>query len=178
MDENRHHVSGFYSHRQEAESVLASLVARGLPRNQVQIFANDSTAPAATAQGENNETLKDIVLDGAIGGGVGSGIAALAEVALMAANVTLFIASPLIAPLAVLGWGAVLGTVVGTATGVEMEREDKAAKKDGKFASLISDAISSGQVVLVAETRTALETAMAREVIQASIGQYKELSTV
>ena len=133
---------------------------------------------AATAPGKNNETLKDVVLDGAIGGGIGSGIAALAEVALVAANVTLFIASPLIAPLAMLGWGAGLGAIVGAAAGTANDSSKNTEKKDGKFAELITDAISSGQVVLVAETRTALETAMAREVIQASIGQYKELSTV
>ncbi len=178
MDENRHHVSGFYSQREEAESVLASLVARGFPRNQVQIFANDSTASAPTAQGKNNEMLKDVLVDGAIGTAVGTGIGALAEVALVAANVTLFIASPLIAPLAMLGWGASLGAVVGAVAGVGKDSGKNAAKKDGKFAALISDAIASGQVVLVAETRTERETAMAREVIQASVGQYKELSTV
>ena len=177
MDETRHHVSGFYSQREEAETVLSSLVARGLPRAQVQIFANDLTAAAPTAQGKNNDMLKDVLVDGAIGTAVGTGIGALAEVALVAANVTLFIASPLIAPLAMLGWGASLGAVIGAVAGTGKDSGGKAVKKDGKFADLIRDAISSGQVVLVAQTRTEQEAAMAREVIQASVGQYKELST-
>jgi len=178
MDETRHHVSGFYSQREEAETALSSLVARGLPRAQIQIFANDSTVAMPTAPGKNNDMLKDVLVDGAIGTAVGTGIGALAEVALVAANVTLFIASPLIAPLAMLGWGASLGAVIGAVAGVGKDSESKTAKKDGKFAELISDAISSGQVVLVAQTWTEQETAMAREVIQASVGQYKELSAV
>ena len=131
-----------------------------------------------TAPGKNNDMLKDVLVDGAIGTAVGTGIGALAEVALVAANVTLFIASPLIAPLAMLGWGASLGAVIGAVVGTEKDSGLKAAKKDGKLAELISDAIASGQVVLVAVTRTEQETAMAREVIQASLGQHKELSTV
>jgi hypothetical protein len=39
---------------------------------------------------------------------------------------------------------------------------------------LIGDAIASGQVVLVAETRTEQETAIARDVIQASVGGSKD----
>ena len=178
MDETRHHVSGFYTQREEAETALSSLVARGLPRAQVQIFADDSAVAVSTAPGKNNDMLKDVLVDGAIGTAVGTGIGALAEVALVAANVTLFIASPLIAPLAMLGWGASLGAVIGAVVGTEKDSGLKAAKKDGKLAELISDAIASGQVVLVAVTRTEQETAMAREVIQASLGQHKELSTV
>ncbi|MBT9541142.1 hypothetical protein [Thiobacillus sp.] len=42
------------------------------------------------------------------------------------------------------------------------------------MSDLIGDAIASGQVVLVVETRTQQETAIAREVIQASIGESKD----
>ena len=54
--------------------------------------------------------LTNMLVDGAIGTAVGTavgtGIGALAQLALVAANVTLFIASPLVAPLVMLGWGA------------------------------------------------------------------------
>lgn len=99
----------------------------------------------------------------------------LGELALVAANVSLFIASPLIAPLAMLGWGASLGGLVGAAVGAESHGGNKAEKK-GTFSALIRDAISSGQVVLVAETRTEQETASARQVMQASIGACKDVS--
>lgn len=173
MDEYRHHVSGFFAHHEEAESVISKLVERGLPRERLQIYAADSTASSAPApQTESNEVLKDMVVDGAIGTAVGTGIGALGSVALAVANVSLFIASPLLAPLVMLGWGASLGGLVGAAAGASASPEKE--KKEGWLSDLVGDAIASGQVVLVAETRTPQETAIAREVIQASVGGSKD----
>lgn len=171
MDEYRHHVSGFFARHEEAESVFSKLVERGLPRERLQIYAADSTAsPAPAPQTESNEVLKDMVVDGAIGTAVGTGIGALGSVALAVANVSLFIASPLLAPLVMLGWGASLGGLVGAAAGASAGPE----KKEGWLSDLVGDAIASGQVVLVAETRTEQETAIAREVVQASVGDSKD----
>lgn len=174
MDEYRHHVSGFFATREEADAAFAKLVERGLPRDRLQIFAADSAAPPAppapAPQAESNEVLKNVLVDGAIGTAVGTGIGALAEVGLVAASVTLFVASPLLAPLAMLGWGASLGALVGAAAGASASAE----KKEGWLSDLVRDAISSGQVVLVAATRTEQETAIAREVIQALVGDSKD----
>jgi hypothetical protein len=88
--------------------------------------------------------------------------------------VSLFIASPLIAPLAMLGWGASLGALIGTTAGASAGVKHK----EGRFADLIRDAISGGQIVLVAETQTTQETAIAREVIENAVGDYRETGTV
>ena len=170
MDEYRHHVSGFFAHREDAESVFSRLVERGLLRERLQIFAADPASSDAALKEGSNEVLKDVLVDGAIGTAVGTGLGALGSVALAVANVSLFIASPLLAPLVMLGWGASLGGLVGAAVGASAG----AGNKEGWFSDLIRDAISSGQVVLVAETRTAQETAIAREVIQASVGDSKD----
>jgi hypothetical protein len=171
MDEYRHHVSGFFAHREEAENTFSKLAERGLPRERMQIFAADTTAqPGPAPQTESNEVLKDMVVDGTIGSAVGTGIGALGSVALVVADVSLFIASPLLAPLVMLGWGASLGGLVGAAAGASAGPE----KKEGWLSDLVGDAIASGQVVLVAETRTAQETAIAREVIQASVGDSQD----
>lgn len=174
MDEYRHHVSGFFADREEAQSAFSRLVKRGLPRKRLHIFENDSAPPVPAPQAGSKEVLKDMLVDGAIGTAVGTGIGALAEVALVAANVSLFVASPLLAPLVMLGWGASLGATVGASVGATADAE----KKEGLFSELIHDAISNGQVVLVAETLTKQETAIAREVIQTSVGDYKDISTV
>ncbi|OIQ87414.1 hypothetical protein GALL_307090 [mine drainage metagenome] len=87
----------------------------------------------------------------------------------MAAHVSLFIASPLLAPLMMMGWGATVGGLIGAATG---------ARNDKDFKALVSDAVSSGQVVLVVETRTKEETATASEVIKAAVGDYNDVSTL
>jgi multimeric flavodoxin WrbA len=94
--------------------------------------------------------LTNVLVDGAIGTAVGTGIGALAQLALVAGSVSLFVASPLVAPLVMLGWGASLGAFVGAAAGANAGVEHK----DGWLSDLVHDAIASGQVVLVAQTRT------------------------
>ena len=50
MDIHRHHVSGFFAQRKDAEATLAILVARGLAREQLQIFdTNLQPAPPAAS---------------------------------------------------------------------------------------------------------------------------------
>ncbi|HEX5393485.1 MAG TPA: hypothetical protein VFW68_09395 [Rhodocyclaceae bacterium] len=167
MDEYRHHVTGIFANREEAEGALSKLVERGVPRGQLQVFAASPGTAGSEVKGDNTDVLTNVLVDSSIGAAVGTGIGALAEVALIAANVTLFVASPLIGPLAMLGWGASLGAVVGGAMGAQASVEHK----DGRLADLVRDAISSGQVVLIAETRTVQETATATEVIGAAVGE-------
>lgn len=163
-NEQSHIVSGIYTSRAEADVACHRLVARGLPRAQMNVIESAS-APGNRKMAADDDALKDMLVDGAVGAAVGTGIGALAEVALIAANVTLFVASPLIAPLAMLGWGAALGGVFGAAVGAEKQDE----KKDGKFSDLVLDAIRAGHVVLVAHTRSDDEAAMARSVIGDSV---------
>jgi hypothetical protein len=168
MNTYRHHVSGFFANRAEAESALSRLVERGLPRARLMLFDTVSGPPAKTPHAGSDEVLQDVLKDGAIGVVAGTALGGLAELALVAANVSLFIASPLIAPLAMLGWGASLGGFIGAAAG--------AGNKEGGFSALVGDAISSGQVVLVADTVTAQETALTKEVMQVSVNNYRDLT--
>jgi hypothetical protein len=174
MNEYHHHVLGFFAHRDEAESALSTLVKRGLPHEQLHIFKSDSVRPAPGVQSDSDTVLKNMLVDGAVGTVVGTGIGALGELALVAANVSLFIASPLIAPLAMLGWGASLGAVIGATTGTSTGSKHK----KGRFVELIRDALASGQIVLAAETRTTQQTVIAKEVIENTVGDYKETSIV
>ena len=175
MDEYRHHVSGFFAHREEAEGAATRLVERGIPRDQLQLLDADSGPMVAKPKGESNEVLNKVLVDGAIGTAVGAGIGALAQLALVAGSVTLFVASPLVAPLVMLGWGASIGALIGAAAGANTGVEHK----DGWLSDLVRDAIANGQVVLVAQTRTAEETEIAREIISAAVGEIKDVvSTV
>lgn len=173
MDEYRHHVSGFFAHRPEAEGALTRLVERGLPRDQLQLLDADSGPAISEPKGESNEVLTNVLVDGAVGTAVGTGIGALAQLALVAANVSLFVASPLVAPLVMLGWGASLGAFVGAAAGANTDIEHK----EGWLSDLVRDAIANGQVVLVAQTRTPDETAIAREIIEAAVGEFQDTTT-
>jgi len=168
-----HYVSGFFANKEHAENTLLALTAKGFPLELLTIFKTHLDTPASKMEAKSNEALKDIIVDGAIGAGVGTGIGALVEVALVAANVTLFVASPLIAPLALLGWGASLGALAGTTIGFKVPADEKA----GKFSDMVRDAISNNQIVLVAETTTQAETKLAQEIIQAAVGNYKDTNT-
>ena len=171
MDEYRHHVSGFFAHREEAEGAVSRLVQRGIPRDQLQLFDADSGPVVAEPKGESNEVLNKVLVDGAIGTAVGAGIGALAQLALVAGSVTLFVASPLVAPLVMLGWGASLGAFVGAAAGANTGVEHK----DGWLADLIHDAVAHGQVVLVAQTRSAEQTIIAREIVGDAVGEFQDV---
>ncbi len=164
MDEQSHIVSGIYTSRAEAEVVRERLVERGFPRDQTNIVENASV-DGNLKMADDNEALKDVLVDGAVGAAVGTVIGALGEVALVAASVTLFVASPLVAPLFMLGWGAAIGGVVGAAAGAEKTEE----RKTGKLSDLVLDAIRSGHVVLIARTRTAAETALVRDLVGDSV---------
>ena len=178
MNEYRHHVSGFFAHHVDAEYVFAQLLLLGLPRERLYLLETNSASNSSARQADGNGVLTNVLVDGAIGTAVGTGIGVLAELALVAANLSLFIAGPLIAPLVMLGWGATLGGLVGAVAGAESHAGTKTENKKGTFSALIRDAIAIGQVVLVAETWTEQETASARQVMQASVGACKDVSTV
>lgn len=170
MKEYCHYISGFFTHRDQADGTVTELVARGLPRERLQIFVAEPVPSSPAQQAKSDDALTDMLVDTTIGTAVGTGVGALGEVALVAMNVSLFIASPLVAPLAMLGWGASIGAVIGAAVGMTAG----SGNKKGWLSDLIRDAIANGQVVLVAEARNEAETLIAREVIQAAVGEVKE----
>jgi len=162
MEQYRHYVSGFFAHREEAEKVVLELIGSGLPVNRVHLFDKDALATLHTATESSDLVLKDILVDGAIGTAVGTGIGAL----LTAANLTLFVASPLIGPLVMLGWGASIGGLVGASIG--------ATEKIKPLSELIHDAITNGSLVVMVETLSAEETATAGKIIKHAVGDYTE----
>lgn len=167
----QHHIVGFFVQRQEAEIARNKLVALGLPPANLSIYDNSRAAPSLAPSANSNATLNNILADGAIGTAVGAGLGALGELAIVAANVTLFVASPLLAPLVMLGWGASLGAVMGAVSGAV-----KTPEEDGKLAELVRDAIQIDQVVLIATTRSPQETGIAADIVQEAVGACKEVS--
>ena len=182
MNEFSHYVSGFFANLDQAQSAFTLLVERGVPRERLQLFDTDAPALAPAPQEDSNAVLKDVVVDGTIGTAVGAGLGGLAQVALVATNVSLFIASPLLAPLAMLGWGASLGGLLGATVGAmkspDNSTETGADVKEGWLSDLVRDAIANEQIVLVVNAQTEQEAATAREVIQAAVGDFKETAPI
>lgn len=168
MSSYRHYLSGFFTHRDQADIAETRLITGGLPRTRLQIFDSNSTPLTHKSTDGSNQVLKEVLVDGAVGTAVGLTIGGLAEVALVAANVTLFVASPLIAPLVMMGWGAGIGGLLGASAG--------AAAKAKPLSDLVNDAIKSGQIALVVETHSEAETSIAKETFKELIGDYQDLS--
>lgn len=176
METYRHHISGFYAVRADAEATQAELIAQGLPRDRVQLFDADRPTVGLAPREDSNAVLKDVLVDGSIGTAVGAGLGGLTHVALVAANVNLFLASPVLAPLVMLGWGASIGGLLGAAAGAVSRDEPEVPQKEGWLSAMVGDAIANDQVVLVVEARTPEETGIARGVINASVGDHQEVS--
>lgn len=166
MEPYRHYVSGFFSQRDHAESTISKLAVAGLPLARIHLFDRDSMPPLHTSTESSGQVLKEVIVDGTIGTAVGTGVGALLTVAMAAANVTLFVASPLIGPLVMLGWGASIGGLVGASIG--------AAEKAKPLSDLVQDAITSGGLVVVVETLSAEETKIAGKVLKEAVGDYTE----
>lgn len=169
MNKYPHYVTGFFAHRDDAERTLSVLIEQGLSREQINIYSPTASSPEQ--EEKSDSVLQNILVDGAVGTAVGTGVGALGSVALAASSVTLFIASPVVAPLMLVGWGASIGGLIGASVGAE-ESEDN--KKEGWLADLIGDAIANGHVALVVETQNEEETLKARKIVQASVDEYKE----
>lgn len=74
--------------------------------------------------------------------------------------------------------GPAIGDLIRATTGVFSATPPEAGKKHGWLSTLMLDAISSGQIALVVQTRTEQETSIARELLQSSVGDCKEISPV
>lgn len=170
MNEYLHHVSGFFAHEDQARAVNQQLLAENIPLARIHLLNKVSAEPFHPVKEDSNGVLKDMVVDGAIGAAVGTGVGVLAQAAFVAANVTLFVASPLVAPLAMLGWGASLGGFLGAAVG--------AAKKPKPFADLVRDAIEHDQHVVIVETVTEQETKTVQRILKDAVGDYEDLKKI
>lgn len=71
----------------------------------------------------------------------------------------------MIGPLAMLGWFAGLGGVIGATVGAA----DGVSGKSGKFSDLVKDAVEAGNTVLVVRTRDPAETNRAKELVSESL---------
>lgn len=167
--ENLHTVSAIYPSRAEADGVRLHLIDRGFAASEIRIVGDPSeslTWPGSDETGRD-EVLRTVLVDGAIGTAVGTGVGVIGTVAIAAASVTLFVASPVVAPLAMLGWFAGLGGVVGAAVGANRKRGGNG--NEGKFSELVMDAVEGGNAALVVRTHNEAERELAKRIITDSL---------
>lgn len=167
-----HKVSAIYPTLEEAERVRQHLIEAGIAASDVALLQN---LPLPPDEGGNDEVLKDMLVDGAIGTAVGTGVGAIGTAMLWAGGVTLFVASPVVAPLAMLGWFAGLGGLAGAVAGAAGQNNKKG--KEGKFSELVMDAITSGNVVLLVRTHGETDRALAKDIITQSLTGHPTVAT-
>lgn len=155
-------VTGIYPTLDDAHKAAQTLIDNGFNRDQVQVAAGHTDH--VEQDEDNKEVLKNVVVDSAIGTAVGAGVGALGQLAIVAANVSLFVASPLVGPLFMVGWGAAVGGFIGAGKGI--------SNQDRRYSDLIANAVEKGHAVLVAYARTEAEAETARAVVGASMNQY------
>ena len=161
-----HFISGFFDRKDDAILVTEKLAESGISDNHIHTIDKDTPLPQRGAEDSSDNVLKDILVDGAIGTAVGTGVGGLLAIAMIGANVTLFIASPLLGPLMMLGWGAGIGGLMGASVG--------AAEKLKPLSTLVHDAITKGGVVVIVEAHDEDEANSAREIFKDAVGDYSE----
>lgn len=163
MEHYLHRVLGIYETRVEAQAARDRLVERGLAPDKVKVFASLRQSDRDALSADSDDVLKEVLRETAIGTAVGTAAGAVGAIALAAANLSLFVASPLLAPLTMLGWGASAGAIVGGAAGAQRNK--------GDVSDVVKDALSKGHVILLAHTISEDQATAAREVIGESMAE-------
>lgn len=162
MEDYLHRVYGIYAHRRDAEAVWNDLTEAGFGNDQIELLERKEQLETPTKEQvvkpDSDEVRNDILVDSAIGTAIGAGAGAIGEALLAAANISLFVASPIIGTLTMIGWGAAAGAIVGAAAGAGDE-----TKKD--FERLVKEAVDSGYYVLIVKAASEAQTKIARQLI-------------
>ena len=161
MPDIPHRVLGIYASATDAQAMRLDLLAQGLPSAAIELLLPGPQGVRQEARTDSEGVRNDVLRDGAIGTAVGTAVGAAGTAVLAVAGVSLFVAAPVVGALAMLGWGASLGGLVGAMVGAESSR--------GKISDLIQDALAGGHVVLAVQAANPAQARRAEQLIGASV---------
>lgn len=164
MNTYLHRVLGFYDSTDNAWAACQQLIMAGVLPRQLNIMRPHGLDWTHEEVADSDDVLNEVLVDGAVGTGVGAlaGVGAAVGLAALATGpVTLLVAAPVLGALAMVGWGASLGGLLGAMVGAE--------GKKGEVSDLIKDALANGHVVLVAHTQSEAQTGLVKRLISESI---------
>lgn len=170
MNYYRQQISGFFSHRGQAETAYAQLMMQGITAAQLTLKDTEATPPGTASLAGNHsshDVLKSVLISGAIGVMAGAVAGMVLELSLIAANTHLFITNPLIVPQVLVGWGASLGGLIGVIIAT--------MKKNQPLPLLLQKNILDKRFVLVVETHTRQQTSAAKLILETAWGGYKNV---
>lgn len=148
--EFKHELAGIYPDRSQARQAYEAFTAAGFDDDELRLmtpeeFATDQDQVSRDIEPESGATRDQIVKDTAVGAaaGGGVGVAGAAGIGLMAP--ALFAAGPVVGPLTVMGYGALIGGMGGAVSGLRLEKTH--------LASVVDDALKGGLYAVLVHAR-------------------------
>ena len=161
MPDIPHRVLGFYAALVDAQAVRLNLLAQGMPSAAIELLMPGARGVRQEARADSDSVRDEVLRAGAIGTAVGTLAGAAGTAVLAVVGVSLFLAAPVVGALAMLGWGAGVGGLVGAIAGAERSR--------GDVSDLIQDALAGGHVVLAVQAANPAQARLAERLIGASV---------
>jgi hypothetical protein len=168
MEQFTHKVAAIYHDQASARNAMETLAHAGFSDNQLRVAGPNDPRAERKLEPEGKEIPKTIVKDTAVGAGVGGVLGLAGSATLGAAGMALFLSQPVAATLAIAGYAAGVGGLVGFLKGIKV--------KEGVFVGAAEDALKQGYWALVVHCRTADEEQRAHELIASTVVE-KELSS-
>ncbi len=152
-----HKVAAVYPDASTAEEAIKALEAPAFADTKIIHISPDSSNIDRAIEPESTATVDTVVKDAAVGGTAGTITGAAVMAASTFAGSLLFISAPIVAPLAVLGYGALIGGTAGAIHGLKLSKDI--------LTSLVEDAIKSGYHVVIVHSAKAETKQRAQDII-------------
>ncbi len=156
MDNYSHRVVAVFRSRATAAQARDQLLTQGSLRAHIRLQECGAGLDRVEARPGTPDVFTDLLRGAALGRAVGVAAGSGVSIVLAAADLSLFIASPVLAALYGQGWGASLGGLVGPLKSMQTNRTD--------VIRLFRAAWAAGQAVVVVRTKSAAETFLAQQV--------------
>jgi hypothetical protein len=150
-------VAGIFEDEDAAAAACRRLIDSGFRREQTRTLGSSEIPVDKHIEPETEATRDQLIRDTLIGTGVGGVAGGAATAGLATLMPTFFVSAPVVGPLVVLGYGAMLGSIGGAATGLSIEKTHLAA--------LIKDAIEAGCYVLLVHVEDEQEYERAKKLL-------------
>lgn len=157
MSQTSHKVAGIYPDHANARAAVEALRQAGIGEEAIAMVDKDDWQSAFTDPHTVTERAKHKLASGT---GIGAGLGALGAGALVAAEVAVIAAAPVLAMLAGAGLGAAAGTAY---TGVS-----SSSVREPVFRDVVREAVTQGHVVVIVRTFSEAESLHAQDLISST----------
>lgn len=156
-----HKVAAIYQTIVEAEAAAMALVDSKIDGiDIVQLAPGAEDIGMAIAQ-DAEATRDTITKDAAVGTAAGTATGAVTAGTIALVSASLFISAPVVAPLMVLGYGSLIGGIVGALRGMNLH--------EGQLAGLVKDALDAGYYAVIVHAVDEKSSERAQEVINLTL---------